>query len=576
MLHFRKTLLITVLVIGAMVAGGYWAARIYLPVMLAEWVEAPAFNRMLSSAVSHALKVDGSFGHLHLGPDLSVTTQGFRSTGWPGQTIGGLDAGKATGWFNPWGILRGRWQVDLISISHADFRLVPPNNALKKEDPTAPPKPWYAFLMPSQFFCRWIECPDMTIELPVGETTARGTNLSVGAMMIGKNFKYFGRDGVLHYPGYDTLAVDAMEVYVTREMIDIGYLYLRQPDAARSSLLLKARLGQHQDKSIDASATIDSLNIAPFLPPDVAEILQGELNGNLTYKTDTSGKNASGGGTLSLANAKLHDWDYLERLAERSGNQHFATFLAEEVALVYELNDGTFKVTNLVIKGKEMVDLRGEGTWDIDTSTASLNVQASRIPLGAYLPPTIAGSLRGDLAGEVRWSWSGTDLSAGHGGGRIAISGCELDGFKFQQFLDRFLKSNAYANINIKEATAQWHQNTTGLHLEKVQILAPGQAGLRGNVHVSPDGKLSGNLLAGLPASSLTWLPEATSTVFPRQEDGLHWATIRISGTVEKPEMDFTRQVVRQLEKHPIALAELALKGLSWWIGDALGTDKNM
>lgn len=574
--RFRRALIVTLLLMAAGLAAGYMAARVYVPGMLARWVEAPAFNRMLSSAVSHALKVDGTFGPMQLGPGLSVNTQGFQSTGWPGQAIGGLDAGKATGWFNPWGILRGRWQVDLISISQADFRLVPPNNALKKEDPTVPPKPWYAFLMPSQFFCRWIECPDMTIELPVGETTARGTNLSVGAMMIGKNFKYFGRDGVLHYPGYDTMAVDAMEVYVTREMIDIGYLYLRQPESARSNLLLKTRLGQHQDKSIDASATIDSLNIAPFLPPDVAKILLGELNGKLTYRTDTSGQNASGGGTLTLAHAKLHNWDYLERLANRSGHKHFATFKADQVSLDYDLIDDTFKVTNLIIKGKEMIDIRGEGTWDIDTSAASMNVQASRIPLGAYLPPKIAGSLRGELAGEVHWSWFGTDLSAGHGGGSIAITGCELGGFKFQKFLDRFLKSDAYANINITEATAQWHQNSTGLHLEKIQVLAPSQAGLRGHVHVSPDGKLSGTILAGLPASSLTWLPDATNTVFALQEEGLHWATIKISGTSEKPEMDFTSQVVRQLEKHPIALAELAIKGLSWWMGDALGLEKNM
>jgi hypothetical protein len=28
---------------------------------------------------------------------------------------------------------------------------------------------------------------------------------------------------------------------------------------------------------------------------------------------------------------------------------------------------------------------------------------------------------------------------------------------------------------------------------------------------------------------------------------------------------------MHQLEKHPLAMAELALRGLSWWLGDALG-----
>jgi hypothetical protein len=43
-------------------------------------------------------------------------------------------------------------------------------------------------------------------------------------------------------------------------------------------------------------------------------------------------------------------------------------------------------------------------------------------------------------------------------------------------------------------------------------------------------------------------------------------------GTEHKPETDFTAQVLRQLEKHPIALAELAVRGISWWLGDILHT----
>jgi hypothetical protein len=96
---------------------------------------------------------------------------------------------------------------------------------------------------------------------------------------------------------------------------------------------------------------------------------------------------------------------------------------------------------------------------------------------------------------------------------------------------------------------------------------------LRGSIHVAPDGKLSGTILAGLPESALKWLPEATTTVFPRSEDGLHWCSIEVSGTEHKPETDFTAQVLRQLEKHPIALAELAVRGISWWLGDILHTE---
>jgi hypothetical protein len=47
---------------------------------------------------------------------------------------------------------------------------------------------------------------------------------------------------------------------------------------------------------------------------------------------------------------------------------------------------------------------------------------------------------------------------------------------------------------------------------------------------------------------------------------------MRVSGTEHKPVTDFTAQVLRQLEKHPVAMAELAARGISWWLGDVFHT----
>jgi hypothetical protein len=172
----------------------------------------------------------------------------------------------------------------------------------------------------------------------------------------------------------------------------------------------------------------------------------------------------------------------------------------------------------------------------------------------------------------VEWSWRGTDIAKGTGGGTLSLTDTKLSGFRFQAFLDRFFKSRDYAEMDLTKADCQWRQDHTGLYLEKVNILAPGQAALRGALHIGPDGALSGTVLAGLPESALKWLPDATKTVFARSEDGLHWCSIKVWGTEKKPETDFTAQVLRQLEKHPIALAELAARGISWWLGDILHT----
>jgi len=244
------------------------------------------------------------------------------------------------------------------------------------------------------------------------------------------------------------------------------------------------------------------------------------------------------------------------------------------VSLDYSLDGDLVAVDNLVVRGAEQIDLSGSGTWNMETSEATASLAAQRIPLGAYLPDNIAGNLRGELAGQVEWKWRGTDVGGGSGGGTLQITGGSLAGFSFQKFLDRFLKSDTYTDITIGKAGCAWKQDANGLHLDNLDVLAPGQAGLRGSVHISPNGNLRGKVLAGLPASSLAWLPEATTTVFAHEEDGLYWATIELSGTIHKPANDFTAQVLRQLEKHPVAMAELALRGLSWWLGDILGTER--
>lgn len=543
-----------------------------LPTLLAGWVSGPGFNRMLSKAVSDALKVDGTFGPLELQPGLCVAAENFTSKGWPGQAIGALDATRARGWFDPWGVFRGEWRVPRIDIEQAEFRLVNPDDALKSEDPVPRPKPWYASLMPSQFSCGWIECPDMSIELPLGTEKVRGESLRMGAMMIGRNFKYFGRNGTLRYPGYPALAIDAMEVYVTREVIDIGNIYLREPAAPKSNLFVSARLGQHADKSIRAKAEITSLDLRPFLPTDIAKVLSGRLSGNLTYQTGTNGGNAAGGGSLLVENAKLSGWDYLDRLATKAGDPSLRQLAFRRVSLDYALAGDVFTVSNLAVTGLEQIDLRGRGSWNMVTDTATASLAVSRIPVKAYLPTAISDGLNGQLSGNVDWTWGGTKLLGGRGGGSLQLTGAALKGFDFQKFLARFLKNKSYTDLPITHASLNWRQDGRGLVIDDLLVLAGDRAGLRGSVRVTDKGVISGVVKAGLPAASLTWLPEATKTVFSEQKDGLHWCSVKLWGTERKPENDFTAQVMKQLDKHPFALAALALRGLSWWLGDVLKT----
>jgi len=165
-------------------------------------------------------------------------------------------------------------------------------------------------------------------------------------------------------------------------------------------------------------------------------------------------------------------------------------------------------------------------------------------------------------------------LSGGHGRGRLSLENGRLKGFQFQDFLNRFFEDKQYLDLHVPVATLQWEHGSDGTHLRNIELLSPGVAGVRGSVVVDAEGRLSGEVLAGASAQLLTWLPDATKTVFGVERDGLHWAKVNLSGTLDDPVQDLGKQVLRQLEKHPFAMARLALKGVSWWLGDLLRPKK--
>lgn len=568
MLARRKHWLIALAVLAVAAAACFVAARVFVPRALAAWVSGPEFNGLMSDAVSHALKVDGRFGPMSLGPDFSVATDGFRSEGWPGQAIGSLNASAATGRFDPWGVLRGQWKIDSINVGKVDLLLLEPDDALKARDPVPGPKPWYAFLLPSQFHCGLIECPDMAVELPLGATKVSAKNLQVGATMIGRNFKYTGKGGTLNYPGYPPMGVESFEVYVTREMIDIGHVLLKENSGA-GSMEVAGRFGQHSDHSISAKAEVKDIDLAPFLPGEVGSVFSGRLGGRVEYSVGTDGHGASGSGSVAISGGRFHDWAYLDRMAGRAGDPALRSLEFRQMSADYAMTNGVISVTNLVVAGVGAFDLQGAGSWDTERRIGEADLAVSRIPLGAYLPSSLRG-VRGELSGSARWRWDGVHLTRGHGGGALRVAGGSIDGFKFQDFLARFLKDDSYRDLAFSEASCRWEQDASGLRLRDIFVLAPGKVGLRGEVKADNAGRLSGSVYVGAPKASLAWLPDATTTLFARQEDGLYWCAVELSGTETEPKTDFTARVLRELEKHPAAAAELVARGLSWWLGDLL------
>lgn len=572
----RSRILWAVVVGGVLLAVGAWlfGLRLLQPVLRKE-VASEGFREMLSREVSKSMKVDGTFSPLKLEEGWTVTAESFASKGWPGEAIGALDAEGIRGVFDPEGIFRRVWQMDLILIDKGRFELRQPDDALKRPPPPPGKRPWYAALMPQRFHCRWIDCPDAEVSFPLGDATVELRNMQLGATMIGQNFKYYGHGGDLVFPRLPAMAVDALEVYVTREMVDVGYAYLRQKEGA-GKMFLTGRMGQREDRSIDAQVTLEEMDVSQMLPGDYGEIVHGLISGEAKYQRDTDGKNATGSGSLRLTQGTVSHWEFLDRLAEKQDNPSLKKFDLDLVTLDYTLNDEVIEVTNLVLDVRDKIQLKGSASWGIEDERAAIDIDVERMMLEACLPVTFKNKVDGVLSGTISWRWTGDEMGRGSGGGTFRLKGGRLKGFKFQRFLARFFKEDKYLDFPVQRASLDWeHSEQKGTVVRNVDIYAKDIAGLRGELRVAPDGSLSGVVYAGVTEGALTWLPKATETVFPKYEDGMYWAKVTLSGTEEKPENDLTEQILRQLRKYPLAMAVLVARGLSWWIGDKLEGHKD-
>jgi hypothetical protein len=562
----RKRVIVSV-VVCAVVAGGVvvWA-------MGGAWlrgvVAGEGFRRMLSREVSKSIKVEGEFQPMRLEEGWTVATGGFASTGWPGEAIGVLDAEGVRARFAPTGVLRRLWEVDLLTIERGRFVLREHDDALKRH-PVAGKPPWYAVVMPTRFFCRWIECPRAEVEFPFAGGRGVLGDVRIGALMVGRNFKYYIEGGRLDFPLLPVMDVDALEIYVTREEVDIGYAWLREAGGP-GTLFLRGRIGQRGDKGIDAEAGFEALPIERLLPEGLRGRLDGRLGGNLTYGSDRSGGNPASAGEVRLAGGVLRDWGDAGKFERLVDPRVFEDLAFRDFGFRYDLRDGVFRVEDLVCEVDGLLRLDGGVVYREDGRTVGFDAAIGGVVLGDWLEAGLRERLGGTLGGEVRWTGSAANLLKGTGGGTLRLDGGWLRGFRFQDFLCRFLKDDGYGNLALAEASLDWEADGGGVVVRKIDVVAKGLAGLRGGVRVDADGGLGGEVLVGLPASSLEWLPRARETVFARQEDGLWWATVTLGGTIHEPRNDFTRQVMAELRKHPLAMAGLAARGLSWWLGDMM------
>lgn len=405
------------------------AATIYLDGynIAKDFVQSPAGQHTASAGVAKLIKVDGQFSPIHMnGWNLSI--ESYEGPGWPGEAIGAMNLQDMHFQLDP-GALLTQWvyRIDGIQIAKGYIRLDKPDDALKRKMPPKGPRPWYAFLLPSKFVCGPMICPDTALDFPFRGGEGHLTHAHVQADLIGKNLQYTATSGTLDFAYLPQLKVDYLKMLVTRneiEIYDLKLIGLTPADPAQ--LGLKARIGQHADKSIKADVDLVQMPIEQILPEELAPLIHGRATGHVIWNTDVTGKKISAEGEISLNGATIDNLSIFKQLALLHGNPDLQDFTFSDLSCKFHLEDGVF-TAELVAKVPDKFSITGHIRYTLETKEADLDATFGDLPLKTWLPPEFKPRIFGAASAHLVWHGQLSTIKGSNGYVFINLDGMKVN-----------------------------------------------------------------------------------------------------------------------------------------------------
>jgi hypothetical protein len=151
--------------------------------------------------------------------------------------------------------------------------------------------------------------------------------------------------------------------------------------------------------------------------------------------------------------------------------------------------------------------------------------------------------LGGKVSGHLVYTGDLDRFEHGEVAGSIKISGAAFDVANLFVTLHQLAKFGGLNDVRIDSIETHIRYQERELQLTDIRASYEDQIRVEGTGTIAPD-HLTGDLLLGLSPKILGWIPGAEEKVFTEQRDGLHWTTVKISGTPNQPKEDLTRRLV--------------------------------
>jgi hypothetical protein len=328
-------------------------------------------------------------------------------------------------------------------------------------------------------------------------------------------------------------------------------------------------------KHAQVDLAITDLPLKTWLPdefkPGAAGLAQAHLQWQGQLRTI---QDSSGHVTLSLDGGTVRTPEILRRLLAAKKLHAPDDIQFKTAGMDVDYRDETFTLQRGDFDLPGILAAQMSGTLR-NGSLLDANMAWQGLSVEDWLPDNLADEFSGAIQGRARMEvrrWKFGD--AGYAG-QIRLVAGRLSYTPFQSLLARFLNDRGLLDLALDRAAFDFAWSGKRLEVSGMDLQSGDRFGVRGGFIVTPDRALSGTLWIGTKPEYVRKMAGLGDDVFFPGHDGLRWAKVDISGTVKKPQQDLASQLIGQLGHHPGAILALGFKGISWYVGNWFGAEKD-
>ncbi|MGC4014091.1 MAG: hypothetical protein QM755_06160 [Luteolibacter sp.] len=184
--------------------------------------------------------------------------------------------------------------------------------------------------------------------------------------------------------------------------------------------------------------------------------------------------------------------------------------------------------------------LTADGEWSGLTGAHAFNGKVTDLLCSEILSENWVKRLTGTVNSTFAVEGRHSDI---HAHGSLTIQGGTLTALPFLDVLSAYADTRRFRVIQLTDARADWAWEKGAIDLDKIVLASEGLVRLEGNLKIR--GKaIDGQFMLGLTPGTLTSIPGAETVVFQPGPNGLLWAPLRITGTLDDPKEDLSDRLI--------------------------------